>query len=271
MNYQVSPYDIELLSAYLDQEMDPVSRRRLEDRLKSNPELRAALRDLQQIRQILRAAPRYRAPRNFTLTPQMAGIRSSAKRPARRIYPVFQFASALASFLFVLVLLGDLVSSISLFGASAPMMMEAREQAVEVASTEEVELKRAGEQDMLVTQATPTVLVALGEEAPTQAAIAGSPMILSETPAPEEAASMPTATPELTATPSPTPTITPTETPLPPPSVAASSEQEGEASFRARIIGEDDRISWRLAEILLAFLAIGTGFMAVFYRRRVAR
>jgi len=272
MNYQVSPNDFELLSAYLDQELDPASQRQLEARLKSIPELRSALRDLQHTRQMLRAAPRYRAPRYFTLTPQMVGIKSGSERPVRRIYPVFQFASALASLLFVLVLLGDLVTSIRLFGgASAPTMMEAREQALEVVITKEVQLESAGEQDMLAPQATPTAMPAANAAA-TQGVVAGSPSILPETPASEEAASkMPPTAQELTPTPSPTPTLAPTITPLPPSAVAAPAEQKEGISLRSRIFGEDNRISWRFAEILLAVLAIGSGFVAVYYRRKIRR
>jgi anti-sigma factor RsiW len=90
--------DIELLSAYLDGQLDSKESARLESRLKSDESLRAVLDDLRAARGILRQLPQRRAPRSFTLTPQMAGI----KPPTPRAYPVFRLAAALATLLFLI-------------------------------------------------------------------------------------------------------------------------------------------------------------------------
>ena len=89
--------DVELLSAYLDGRLNPSESARLEARLSSEPNLKATLEDLRQTRGLLRRLPQRRAPRDFRLTPKMAGIRP----PEARAYPVFRFATALTAFLFV--------------------------------------------------------------------------------------------------------------------------------------------------------------------------
>jgi anti-sigma factor RsiW len=114
MNSQLSSRDWEYLSAYLDRQLKPKEIASLEARLSGDPVFSAALGELQRTRDALRNLPRMRAPRNFTLTPQMVGQRSSLRsrsllraRPALRLAPVFGFASALATFLLVLVIAGD--------------------------------------------------------------------------------------------------------------------------------------------------------------------
>ena len=70
---------------------------RLEARIGSDAGLKAALEDLRETRTLLRRLPQRRAPRNFRLAPGMAGIRP----PAPRAYPVFRFATAIATLLFL--------------------------------------------------------------------------------------------------------------------------------------------------------------------------
>ena len=87
--------DVEKLSAYLDGQLKPSEIARLESRLQSDPELASVLKDLRQARGILRQLPHRRVPRNFTLTPKMVG----QKPPLPRSYPVFRFATVLATIL----------------------------------------------------------------------------------------------------------------------------------------------------------------------------
>src|SRR5512140_1626639 len=89
--------DVELLSAYLDGRLKPSEATRLEARLSADPNLKATLEDLRETRGLLRRLPQRRAPRNFRLSPKMAGVRP----PEPRAYPVFRLATALAAFLFV--------------------------------------------------------------------------------------------------------------------------------------------------------------------------
>lgn len=89
--------DAELLSAYLDGRLSPSEAARLEARLSTDKNLKTTLDELRETRTLLRQLPRRRAPRNFRLTPQMAGIRP----PAPRAYPAFRLATALVALLFV--------------------------------------------------------------------------------------------------------------------------------------------------------------------------
>ncbi len=102
--YPITPRDYEQLSAYLDDNLSLTARKKLENRLRQEPRLAAELDDIRQLRFVLRSLPRYRAPRNFTLSKQMAAV-----HPVERVAPVFGFVSALASFLFVVVVLFDWV------------------------------------------------------------------------------------------------------------------------------------------------------------------
>jgi hypothetical protein len=105
MKEPVSPRDLDLLSAYLDGQIKPSERARLETRLEKNPDLRVVLVELERTRSLIRAVPRIRVPRNFYLTPEMVGFRG---HPGVRLYPAFRLASAIASLLFVAVVVGDL-------------------------------------------------------------------------------------------------------------------------------------------------------------------
>jgi hypothetical protein len=90
--------DVEKLSAYLDGQLKVSEIARLEARLQTEPELASALKNLREARGVLRGLPQRRAPRNFILTPKMVG----SKPPMPRSYPVFRFATVLATlFLFL--------------------------------------------------------------------------------------------------------------------------------------------------------------------------
>ncbi len=110
MNGKVSLRDFEALSAYLDGALDERSRTRLEKRIQSEVALKQEFEALKRTRVILRSQPRMRAPRNFTLTPQMAGTRQPA-RYTLGAYPVLRLASVLATIFLVLVMAGDLIGS----------------------------------------------------------------------------------------------------------------------------------------------------------------
>jgi len=113
----MNPRDLELLSAYLDGQLNPSDAARLESRVASEESLRAVLDDLRSTRGLLRQLPSRRAPRNFTLIPQMARL----KPPVPRTIPMFRFVTALAAFLFVIsVAINGLVSFSASNLASAP-------------------------------------------------------------------------------------------------------------------------------------------------------
>lgn len=146
MKKRLRDRDWQDLSAYLDGELSSRERARLEERLASREDLRTALEELRRVRVILRSQPRLRAPRNFTLGPAFASQRVR-RQPSRSLSPVFGLVSALASVLFILVVVGE-----SIFGVARPAMaplqteIQAKSAQVEMAaSPTEVSLQQAQE------------------------------------------------------------------------------------------------------------------------------
>ncbi len=86
MTTPITPRDWEFLSAYLDGELKDKEKKLLEDRVREDENLRLSLESLQQVRAVLRSQPIQRAPRNFTLTPVMAGMDKGRSQAA----PVFR-------------------------------------------------------------------------------------------------------------------------------------------------------------------------------------
>ena len=103
MMKKISRKDWEVISAYLDDQLKPRDRARLESRLKADSNLRKAVREMHQTRALLRSMPSMKAPRNFTLTRDMVGQPFYV-----RLFPAFRLASAIATILFALVVAGDL-------------------------------------------------------------------------------------------------------------------------------------------------------------------
>jgi anti-sigma factor RsiW len=93
----INSRDLEQLSAYLDGQLSPSDSARLESRISSDTELASALQDIRSARGILRKLPGRKAPRNFTLTRQMVGL----KPPLPRSYSFFRFSSAFAAVLLI--------------------------------------------------------------------------------------------------------------------------------------------------------------------------
>src|SRR5438105_4377683 len=107
MASSIKPQDYELLSAYLDGELSEAERKTLEARLSAEPSLAAGLNDLRVTIQIVRAAPRLKSPRNFTLDPARYGTR---KRWWER-YGLMQFAGALGAFASLLLIVFALATT----------------------------------------------------------------------------------------------------------------------------------------------------------------
>ncbi len=105
----MNPGDLERLSEYLDGRLSPAELSRLETRLTSDPELAATLQALREARALLRQLPRRKAPRNFTLTPQMV----ARKPPLPRAYPFLRLATAMAALLFLFLLIIPQIQSLS--------------------------------------------------------------------------------------------------------------------------------------------------------------
>jgi hypothetical protein len=105
--------DAEQISALLDGKLPQNEAARLQMRIAADPELSSIYRQLSQTRTLLRKLPARRAPRNFTLTPKMAGV----KAPTPRNVPLFRFASAFASLLLILTFAANGIGQLA---ANAP-------------------------------------------------------------------------------------------------------------------------------------------------------
>ncbi|MEZ0395038.1 MAG: zf-HC2 domain-containing protein [Anaerolineales bacterium] len=156
--------DLEQLSAYLDGQLPQAEAARLESRLAADPALAAALEELRQARAVLRRAPRRRAPRAFTLTPQMAGL----KPPVPRAVPVFSWASALATLIFLCAFGGAWMGQLT--SRSAVPVMESG-YGGGPAETQEV-----------ITEAAPMLAAPSGQEAADTTRLAEATPTLSATP-----------------------------------------------------------------------------------------
>jgi anti-sigma factor RsiW len=108
--------DIENLSAYLDGQLSASDEARLEARLKTDPGLVSVMNDLRVARGMLRKLPARKAPRNFTLTRQMVGL----KPPMPRSYPLLRLATVFASILFLFSFTATALSPMFSLSSPAP-------------------------------------------------------------------------------------------------------------------------------------------------------
>jgi len=265
--------DVKQLSAYLDGELNPKEASRLELRLKDDPQLQQVLRELNRTKQLIGSLPQIRPPRNFTLTPEMVGIKQK-----RSLYPVFRFATVVAAVAFA-VLVGT-----DAFLRSGTGIMLTADQMVEV--THEVQVEKlaeapAFEESPAMEAAEPAMeapLGAVGEEQPLASVAEDTDVFETEgveVSVTEEAANrvelMPSGTPmppsdSLTV---PTPTLEewrgPTETqpavpsPLPTSSLVITTEPEVPRSTLEPI---------RATEVGLGVLAVILGVVTFILRRR---
>jgi len=106
MTNKISQKEWEVLSAYLDNQLSPKERARIEAALRDNQQLREGFEYLNLTRSLVRALPRYRPNRNFTVTPEMVGMqRSSPASPGLRLVAVA------ATMMLLIVIMSDLILS----------------------------------------------------------------------------------------------------------------------------------------------------------------
>ena len=131
---RLAPRDLETLSAYADGALSPEERLAVERRLEQDPALRQAFQELRTTSALLRALPQIRPPHNFTLTPEMAGLRSGRLRT-----PFLQLATALATLAFVVTVGVDMLGGAmpgAALRAAAPAQEFALEAPAEVAEAD---------------------------------------------------------------------------------------------------------------------------------------
>ncbi len=252
MSMKISRRDWERLSAYIDMQLSARERARLEKRLQSDAALQAALDDLHTMRGALRRLPKVRAPRDFRLTPEMAGQRVAH---APRLFPTFRLASLVASLLLVLLVLGDVFG----FGGMAlsprqELAVPSAEMAVEVAD----ELPAAEEPAAIVEEAAPEA----------EAIVEGEPESLAVEKAAEDQAGAALEAGEAPSeqTSPPTETAAPAATPLPPAPDEGDTVNADIPQQQARPL----RIV-QVFEIILAAVVLISGGAALYFRRRERR
>lgn len=167
----------ELLSAYLDGQLDKREREHLEARLADDPALQADLEALRQTVSLVRDLPAVPAPRNLILTPSM--VEQPEPAPSRWSAPLLTAATAVASFLFVILLVGDLLLPGMGKMTSAPAKGQRGEQAPEMALEvpEGEDQSEAPTPEMMLEEAAPAPDEE-AEEAPESGQEPGTPPAL---------------------------------------------------------------------------------------------
>lgn len=133
--------DYEMISAFLDQELDESDMLAFADRMSSEADLHEEMQDLYKIKQLARQIPEVKPPRSYVLTQKMA---QETRKPGllERLFPVFRTAAAFCSLALILTfLLPGMLSaqknSSSYAAKSVPaieMMAESAEEAMPSAS-----------------------------------------------------------------------------------------------------------------------------------------
>lgn len=120
MKEQLNSHDLILLSAYLDGELDPREKVRVEALLQSNPQAKEVYESLVRTKAVLRSAPLRKVPRNFTLS---TAIVQQPRRPLVLI-PALRFSSVLATLVAVWMFVSQLLPGMATrpMTASEPVM-----------------------------------------------------------------------------------------------------------------------------------------------------
>lgn len=147
MKAPLSSKDYEVLSACLDDQLGPADKMQLEAKLKADSDMRLAFEELTATRTLLRKAKQYRAPRNFTLSPEMA--RKHRRQSFFVRLPTYRFSMALSALSLLVVLVLEITNLMpmgaapqyALAPAAAPLQMEKAmsTQAAEPEATMEIQ------------------------------------------------------------------------------------------------------------------------------------
>lgn len=117
---------LNMLSAYLDNALDAKEVEELEAHLKREPDLREKLENLRRTKMVISRLERVRAPRNYTLTPDMIKVRAKKTTP---LFTTLRLASSFAAILLV-ALFGV---QFLLQGGMQPAMLQSEEPMMEAA------------------------------------------------------------------------------------------------------------------------------------------
>lgn len=164
MNTHLTLRDQELLSAYLDGQLSDADRNSVEQNLETRGEWRLMLDELDQTRRVLRRAPRYRAPRSFALTPEMA---KQARRSFLTNLIGLRVSAAMATLALVVALVLQGSPILANQGASpllsaAPAMQEDAAAGAVVMEAAPVEKGAAEATPMIITWGSPAYAYGTG-------------------------------------------------------------------------------------------------------------
>jgi hypothetical protein len=272
MNKNISRRDWQIISDYLDEQLSNRERARFETRFNEDPELRLALDEMRNIRSLLQEIPAKRAPRNFTLTPQMLGIKAAPPRS----FVALRFASALSAILLMAVYVSNLLIPMDIESLSPLIAKSEKPDATfEVAEPplhppEDISGNGIGED---ANEETPPDVLRVSEEEPVEA----------DDPEPQlEIMAMPgsdvTQTPEseddseragIAAIPAPVEGESPDPAYKPSDYEIDDKSEIGVLAIRDNILTRVSR--WGILDFVmagLAFLAVSTGLAAIYVRRR---
>ena len=130
MNAYITPEDWEMLSAYLDDQLPPSEKSKIEIQLAQRLEIQAAYQELRQLKIAFRRLPSKKAPRNYTLKP---GEKTEKRSIFHFLVPAFGFSSAVAAILLVITIFFQLSPSGSMISqASEPAMLAMEQEAGQV-------------------------------------------------------------------------------------------------------------------------------------------
>jgi len=122
--------ELNTLSAYLDNALNKQEAENLETRLEKETELREKLENLKRTKILLSRLDRIRAPRNYTLTPDMVKVRGQKNKP---LFLTLRLATSFAAILLV-ALFGV---QLALQGGIIPPRMQSEAPMLEAASVED--------------------------------------------------------------------------------------------------------------------------------------
>lgn len=117
MNTKYSPQDWQRISEYLDGQLSPQEKSRLEARLLTEPDLHMAYSELRQTKILLKSSKSLKSPRNFTITEAQALTIKPVRK--NRFLPVLSFSSVLATILMIFAIFFELSSGANLIAKVA--------------------------------------------------------------------------------------------------------------------------------------------------------
>jgi len=112
MNTKYSPQDWQRISEYLDGQLSPQEKSRLEARFQTEPDLNMAYLELRQTKILLKSAKYLKSPRSFTITEAQALTIKPVRK--NRFLPVLSLSSVLATVLMIFAIFFELNSGANL-------------------------------------------------------------------------------------------------------------------------------------------------------------